>query len=154
MSSLGWRSSSSSRRWRWTAWTSKPNFPEFPEFLRFYKKIYQNEAHAMEIIDQASIHPNSTWFMQIEANKVWHSKLQSSISLSILIQIARNLYQIDQHQMFYNIIHIKQRIKVIENVTSWRSVLEFCRFQARQACKSTPNHLLWSLMMKLRLGNV
>jgi len=72
-----------------------PDFSRFPEMLRFSKTLYQIEAHAKEIIDQASINPNSTWFMQIEANKVWHVKLQSSISLSIFIQIARNLYQND-----------------------------------------------------------
>jgi hypothetical protein len=37
-----------------------PDFSRFPEMLRFSKTLYQNEAHAKEIIDQASINPNST----------------------------------------------------------------------------------------------
>jgi hypothetical protein len=98
--------------------------------LRFSKTLYQIEAHAKEIIDQASINPNSTWFMQIETNKVWHVKLQSSISLSIFIRIARNLYQNDQQSKIYKNIYMNCEIMKLEKLTSWRAVPCFARFKA------------------------
>jgi hypothetical protein len=80
------------------------------------------------------------------SKEVSRSKLEIIISHSIFIQIPQNLYQNSHHNKIYKIMYIKQRIKVIENVTSWRSTSGNARSKAWQASnilQNTCNEVWW-----------
>ena len=73
------------------------------------------------------------------AKEVWCTKLYSHVSHSIMHQIMWILAEIQQHEKHYKIIHRKQRIKRIENVTSWRSTSGNARSKAWQASNLLQN---------------